>query len=160
MFTPHTASLHVSSNLKESLRYLKNKVPAHLVLPQNGIFFMSRKDSLNGERRMAILETWNENYPFENTRSGSRIIHQEIWEKFFLKMSLVPHHPIHNLWDLLNVSVKRFEQTFLFFAVVAGSVFVTVAVTLHLSFSVIVTEFDEFNEFKIWWCHWKKVTYI
>ena len=30
----------------------------------------------------------------------------------------------------------------------------------HLSFSLIVIEFDEFNEFEIWWCHCKKVTYI
>ena len=30
----------------------------------------------------------------------------------------------------------------------------------HSSFSVIVIEFDECNESKIWWCHWKKVTNI
>ena len=28
------------------------------------------------------------------------------------------------------------------------------------SFSIIVIEFDEFNELKIWWCHCKKVTHI
>ena len=33
-------------------------------------------------------------------------------------------------------------------------------ITRHSSFSIILIEFDEFNEFKIWWCHWKKVTYI
>ena len=31
---------------------------------------------------------------------------------------------------------------------------------MQSSFSIIVIEFDEFNEFEIWWCHCKKVTNI